>query len=186
MKYTVLPITYMGDEVLSKKTTPIEEITPDIVELAHNMAQTMYKSGGCGIAAPQVGHSLRLCVIDCEWDEKKESSKNPYFLINPQIVYASDETVSSSEGCLSFPGATISVERSRAVQVEAQNLEGELMRYSAEDSLLARCLQHEIDHLEGITMLDHAGPLARMRAIAKVKDRLAEANERGVGPWELD
>lgn len=180
---TIYDMVYMGEDILNKRAANIVDITPEITALAGHMQEIMYKSGGCGIAAPQVGVAVRMCIIDCEWDET--GNQNPFVLINPEIVERSEETEVSSEGCLSFPGVTVQVERSVRVVVEAKNLDGALMRYTAERSLMSRCLQHEIDHLDGIVMLDHIGPIARMNAIAKVKVKLKEASEKGISPWEL-
>lgn len=169
-----LSLSYMGDAVLQQKAEPIAEITPEIKELASAMLDLMYEEEGVGLAAPQIGCSIRLVVIDCDYS--KRHPRNPYVLVNPRILEMSEEVTTESEGCLSFPGATVEIERPAGVIVEAENLDGETLRYEAEHSLLARCLQHEIDHLDGITMLDHLGPIARTKAAAKVKDEL-----RGMG-----
>lgn len=174
-----LHLRYMGEDVLTQKAELVKKITPETEKLAHEMLSLMYKEEGCGLAAPQIGERLRLVVIDCAYNPSQNTSKNPYVLINPEIVEASDETASESEGCLSFPGLSVEIERPVRVVVEAKNLKGELLRYEAESSLLARCLQHEIDHLDGITMLDHLGPIARMKAISCVKEELINKNEGG-------
>lgn len=173
-------IVLMGDPVLSTPAAPIEEITDDIRLLAARMIDDMYAAEGVGLAAPQVGESVAMVVIDCDYGDG--TKKNPYVLINPQIVEQSEETFTGFEGCLSFPGVTVEVERPRHVVVHAENLDGELMRYEADGTLLARCLQHEIDHLRGTVMLDHLGPMAKVKAAAKVRQAIAE----GVRPGEVD
>lgn len=162
----------MGEAVLTQKAEPVASITEEIETLAHDMLDLMYEEEGCGLAAPQIGQGIRLVVIDCDYSQT--TPKNPYVLVNPRIVELSDELATESEGCLSFPGISVPIERPVGVVVEAENLEGETLRYEAEGSLLARCLQHEIDHLDGITMLDHLGPIARTKAVAKVKAALEE------------
>lgn len=177
-----LPITYMGDEVLIHKTKTIDTIDEDIKTLAYDMLETMYAEGGCGLAAPQVGKDVRLCVIDVSWngEESKagEKSKAPYILVNPRILSSSEEMEVNSEGCLSFPGISVDVERPCGVCVEAENLNGETLRYEAQHTLLARCLQHEIDHLEGVTMLDHLSAMKRLKAVHEVNRTLHEEGIR--------
>lgn len=177
-------LVYMGEDILSEVASPVSEITPEIKALVEHMQEIMYRAGGCGIAAPQVGASLRICIVDCEWDESAQ--KHPYVLINPEIVEVGEEVETHSEGCLSFPGASVKVTRPSKVVVEALNLEGDVIRYSAESSLLARCLQHEIDHLDGKVLLDYAGPMARMSAVSAVKRSLTRARELNKEPWEID
>ncbi len=171
-------IRITGDPILEEACEPIEDIDDEVKDLARSMLETMYEAEGCGLAAPQVGVKRRLVVVDCEWGSGK---KTPYVLINPEIVEASDETRTTGEGCLSFPGVTVQVERPRRVVVHATNLDGDVMRYEAEDSLLAVCLQHEIDHLDGKTLLDHLGPMGRMR----VKKQVREAIEAGAKPGDV-
>lgn len=173
-------IVLMGDPVLTREASPIQTIDDEVRALAGRMIDDMYAAEGCGLAAPQVGESVAMVVIDCDYGDG--TKKNPYVLINPVIVEQSEETFTGSEGCLSFPGVTVDVERPRHVVVHAQNLEGELMRYEADGTLLARCLQHEIDHLHGTVMLDHLGPIARARAATRVRQAIAE----GVRPGETE
>lgn len=167
-------LRYMGEDVLTQKAEEVGEVTPEIEKLADDMLSLMYEEEGCGLAAPQIGAPLRLVVIDCDYDPSSKTKKNPYVLINPEIVELSDETTKDSEGCLSFPGLSVEIERPVGVVVEAKDLEGNVLRYEAEGSLLARCLQHEIDHLNGVTMLDHLGPIARMKAISSVREKMQE------------
>lgn len=156
-------IVLMGDPVLTREASPIQTIDDEVRALAERMIDDMYAAEGCGLAAPQVGESVAMVVIDCDYGDG--TKKNPYVLINPQIVEQSEETFTGSEGCLSFPGVTVEVERPRHVVVHAQNLDGELMRYEADSTLLARCLQHEIDHLNGRTLFESCDPRIRLEAL---------------------
>jgi peptide deformylase len=121
------------------------------------MAETMYAASGIGLAAPQVGQGLALVVIDVKRDEERG---NPLFLFNPCIVATSGETV-YEEGCLSVPDLVADVVRAARVVVQATDREGNPLNIDA-DSLLAICLQHELDHLEGRLLLDHISPLKRV------------------------
>ena len=168
------------DERLKTECAPITEITPEIRALAKHMADVMYATEGCGIAAPQVGELLQLVVIDCDYVD--DDKRNPYYLVNPEIVLADGDEHELSEGCLSFPGISVRVSRPSHVVVRARNLEGELMQYEAHDNLMTVCLQHEIDHLHGVTMIDHLSPAQRMVALRD----LAEAKAAGARPGETE
>lgn len=171
-------IVLSPDERLWKMCEPIEEITPAIKKLAERMLSAMYESDGCGLAAPQIGENIRMVVIDCDYCD--EGGKNPYVLINPEIIVADGEPRVFTEGCLSFPGISVDVERPSHVIVQATNLDGDLMQYEAEYNLMAVCLQHEIDHLDGKTMVDHLSPLKRSRALRECK----AAIESGARPGQ--
>lgn len=156
-------IVLSPDPRLKTECEPIKEITPQIRELADRMLKDMYEADGCGLAAPQVGELIQLVVIDVDYDGKH--NRNPYVLINPKIIAADGEEVPYYEGCLSFPGLNVEVMRPSHVIVQAQNLDGQLMQYEAEGNLMAVCLQHEIDHLHGVTMVDHLSPADRIAAL---------------------
>jgi peptide deformylase len=170
-------IVIAPDDRLKTECASIEEITPEIRELARRMLDIMYATDGCGLAAPQVGELKQMVVIDVDYTDKK---KNPYVLINPEIVVADGEEHEFPEGCLSFPGITVHVSRPSHVVVRARNLDGDLMQYEAENNLMAVCLQHEIDHLHGITMVDHLRPLKRAAKMHEYK----EALEAGARPGD--
>jgi peptide deformylase len=127
-------------------STEIEKITIDIKKLAINMISLCKKEKGLGLAAPQVGHNIRLVVV-------LVNGKGTA-MINPRIIQASDETSKDTEGCLSCPGVEVSVERPERIVVEAMNLKGEVNQAPC-SGLLARCIQHEIDHLDGILIIDY-------------------------------
>ena len=145
---TVRKITIVGDEILRQKAReiqPSEFGTPELKRLASDMIDTMIKANGIGIAAPQVGESLRLFVVD--------TADGPAALANPILTPRSQKTTIDTEGCLSCPGQEVSVERFKRVAIKAQTLEGKPVGFDA-DGLLARVLQHELDHLDGILIID--------------------------------
>lgn len=164
-------IVLTPDARLNTKCEPVSEITPEIKALSEQMLEAMYASDGCGLAAPQIGELIRMVVIDCDY---VEDDKNPYVLINPEIIVADGPERSFSEGCLSFPGISVDVTRPSHVIVQALNLDGDLMQYEAQDDLMAVCLQHEIDHLNGVTMVDHLPPLKRARALRDCREAIAQ------------
>ncbi len=144
LKMAIRTLRYEGDEILSKKSRPIEVIDDKIKELAEDMMDTMHKFDGVGLAGVQVGVLKRIIVIDLYDDVSK------FVLINPEIIEKSKETVEVEEGCLSFPTQYGKVERSIRVKVKALDLDGKEVVIEAEE-LLAQALQHEIDHLNGET-----------------------------------
>lgn len=164
------------DKRLKTECAPIEEISDEIRALSDRMLEDMYATDGCGLAAPQVGELVQLVVMDVDYGKGK---RNPYVLINPRILVADGEERETGEGCLSFPGITVRVTRPSHVVVEARNLDGDLMRYEAKDNLMAVCLQHEIDHLHGVTMVDHLRPLQRARMMREYQNALAEGARPG-------
>ena len=169
-------IVVAPDKRLKTECAPIEEITPEIRGLAKRMLDDMYATEGCGLAAPQGGELVQMVVIDVDYTERK---RNPYVLINPEIVVADGEEREFPEGCLSFPGITVRVTRPSHVVVRARNLDGDLMQYEAKDNLMAVCLQHEIDHLHGVTMLDHLRPLKRAAKMHELEEALAAGARPG-------
>lgn len=142
----ILNIRKAGDPVLKQKAAPVEKITRKIKELLDDMAETMYAADGVGLAAPQVGVSQRIIVLDV--------GEGLIQLINP-VITNSEGQESASEGCLSIPGVYGDVERSSRVTVEGYERTGKPIRIQAE-GLLARALQHEIDHLEGVLFIDRS------------------------------
>lgn len=162
---TTLPIVQFPNPVLETVCQPIGEITEDIVALAKDMAQTMYEAPGVGLAAPQVGHSIRLVVVDVS--ENKDSLLT---LINPEIIAKSEEMELGEEGCLSLPGIYEKVTRYSEVTVRYTDISGQQQELNA-DGLLAICLQHELDHLDGKVFVDHLSRLKRDRACAKLKKK---------------
>ncbi len=141
-----------------KTPLPVAEVTDEVRALAADMFETMYLAKGIGLAAPQVGRSERIAVIDV--DDK------PFVIINPEIVEADAKTAKAEEGCLSIPEIYGDVERPARVRVRARDLDGNEFEIEATE-LLARCLQHEIDHLHGKLFVDYLSVLKRRAALAK-------------------
>jgi peptide deformylase len=141
----VLKIAINGDPVLRRKAKPVDKITKRLRNLAKDMLTTMYEANGCGLAAPQVGVSERLVVID--------AGQGPLVLINPEII-AREGQARDSEGCLSIPGRSEYVTRAQKVRVNFLDLRGKAVTMEGEN-LLARAFQHEIDHLDGILFIDY-------------------------------
>ncbi len=173
-------IVLSPDPRLRQECAQIEEITPEIEELVARMKVQMFENGGCGLAAPQVGELLSLCIVDTDYTSKDDY--DPYVLINPVIVEQSDTLAPFNEGCLSIPGITCEISRPDHVVVEAYDLEGDLMRYEAAGDLFCVCLQHEIDHLHGRTMFERLLPKQRISALKQYQ----EALDRGARPGETE
>ena len=141
---------------------PVADVNQRLSQLVSDMFETMYEAAGIGLAATQVDVHERLIVIDVS--EKRDE---PMVLINPELVWLSEETRLGEEGCLSVPGIYDGVERSIAVKVQALNLDGQLQTYEAEGTL-AVCIQHEMDHLLGKVFVEHLSPLKRNRIKTKL------------------
>ncbi|HNV75307.1 MAG: peptide deformylase [Gemmatimonadetes bacterium] len=154
---SLLKIQVLGSSILRVETTPVAEITDELQLLIDDMFETMHAAQGIGLAAPQVGRSERLAVIEIEGEQ--------YVIINPEIVEESG-SAKDEEGCLSIPEIYGEVERSTQVVVHAMDRHGKHFEIAA-DGLLARCLQHEIDHLHGKLFIDYLSFLKRRAAIAK-------------------
>jgi len=146
----VLPLRYFPDPILQVKCKPVVEVGPEIKQLAYDMLLTMMKNDGLGLAAPQVGHPIRMIVVDVEWPEKKVDSQS-FVLINPIMKVEGEPTVKSVEGCLSFPGERFDRVRAPKVHVLSTDLDGSPFTMEA-TGLLAVVIQHEMDHLEGKTV----------------------------------
>ncbi len=169
---TVMNIVTVPDTILTKKTETISNIDDRIRKLAANMADTMYKAPGIGLAANQVGELISLIVLDVKYAyaEGKDKRKIPMYLINPKITL-SEGMVVKEEGCLSVPDFGIDVNRFERIRVTGIDLDGNPLTLEA-DGLFARALQHEMDHLNGKTILDHASVLKRNLYIRRVKKRI--------------
>lgn len=153
----ILDIRVLGDPVLRKETTPVEKVTPEIRELISDMFDTMYAAEGIGLAAPQVGRTERIAVMDVEGQK--------FALINPEII-EKEGTTRREEGCLSIPDIFGDVTRANRVVVRALNEDG--IEIEAEGTeLLAVCMQHEIDHLDGKLFIDYLSVLKRRSALNK-------------------
>ena len=157
----VLKIRKYGDPALRRSAAPVGEVTPEIRAIIANMTETMYDEIGIGLAAPQVGISLRLVVIS------DEEGRGVQALLNPAIVDRGGE-VTGEEGCLSIPGVFAPVTRAAWVKVEARSVDGQPLTLNAR-GLRARVLQHEIDHLDGVLFIDRVDPMVRDRIKRKIK-----------------
>jgi peptide deformylase len=163
-KPSSLTIRTYGDPILQKKAKPVTDLA-DVKALIPAMFDLMYAEPGIGLAAPQVGVSLRLTVIDVPLDGKSR----PMVLINPKFEEKKGR-VESTEGCLSVPGISVTVARAASVRVSALNEHGFPVTVQA-DGLLARCLQHELDHLDGVLMIDRLGILDRVKVLLEIRKR---------------
>ncbi len=152
----LLEIRKYPNEVLKKRAEKIENIDSELQKLIDDMIETMYKANGVGLAAPQVGVSKRLIVVDTSL---REENQKLIVLINPEIIQ-SDEEILSEEGCLSLPGFITRLKRKEKVLVKGLDREGKEIEIEAE-GLLSRALQHEIDHLDGILLIDRISPLKK-------------------------
>lgn len=160
-----LKIVKYGDNVLRQKVKDIEKITPEIKKLAQDMLDTMYSAPGVGLAAPQVGISLNICVIDIMPDGKK----NPFVLINPKIISGQNKE-EMEEGCLSFPGIFEKVKRYHTITAEYTDLNGKRLEVVV-DGFLAKAFQHETDHLNGKLFIDYLQPWKRKLVEKEIKRR---------------
>ena len=157
------PILILPDERLRAIAEPIEKIDDGIKQLAKDMLETMYAAPGIGLAATQIGEMKRMVVMDLA---KEGEPKDPIVMINPEIKKYSEETVTSEEGCLSIPEIYYDVERPAEVTVEYTDLEGNRVTKDAKDRL-AVCVQHELDHLDGVLYIDYLSRLKRDRVLKK-------------------
>ncbi len=157
------------DKRLRQMSKPIEQVTDEIRTLAHDMLEVMYDEPGIGLAAPQLGETVRLIVIDTEWTGE-DAERKPLVLINPEIVER-DGKIVWTEGCLSVPDFEAEVERAENVRLRALDLEGKEVEVDATE-LQAVCFQHEIDHLDGILFIDRISRLKRNLYVQKRKKQI--------------
>jgi len=172
----VRPLVILPDPLLRQTSEPIGEITDEIRELAADMLETMYGAPGIGLAAIQIGVPQRLIVIDLA--KPPEEERKPIVLVNPEITWASEEKRTYEEGCLSIPEYYEEVERPDRVKFRYRNLDGETVEAEAE-GVMATCVQHEIDHLNGVLFIDYLSKLKRARVIKKFQ-KAAKREAEGV------
>ncbi len=166
----LLRITKLGEEILRQKAQPVEEINDEIRQLANDMLETMIDADGVGLAAPQIGRSIRMFVIMADDDVKR-------VFINPQIIKTSNEVGPYDEGCLSIPQVYETIVRPLQVTVQAYDENGKRFTLDA-DGLLARCIQHENDHLDGILYIDRGDPEFAKKTEEQFKKRAERAAEK--------
>jgi peptide deformylase len=164
----LLSILVAPDPRLKKKSKPVKRVDDRVRRLMADMLETMYESNGIGLSAPQVDIFERVIVVDCA---AGEDTPQPLKIANPEIVWRADETVICNEGCLSLPEYYAEVERPSAIKLRYLDAQNEIREIEAK-GLLATCIQHEIDHLDGVLFVDHISPLKRgiiLRKLAKAK-----------------
>ena len=164
----VLKLYEYPDEVLRQKCERVSKIDDELRKFLDDMLETMYVDKGCGLAAPQVGVTKRIIVLDPNPSDEDLSARRPMYLINPEIIWRSEEKVLFNEGCLSLPDQRAEVERHERVRVHYIDYNGKEREILA-DELLAIILQHEIDHLDGILYIDHLSRLKRSRLLKKLE-----------------
>jgi peptide deformylase len=175
----ILQVLQFPDPELLVEAAPLleGEVTDEVRELARNMAETMYDEPGIGLAATQVGVARRLVVMDLDWSE--EGERNPRVLLNPEIVAREGREISSEEGCLSVPEFKADVERDALVRVRARTLDWERVEFEA-TGLESFCVQHEIDHLDGVLFIDRISKLKRDLYVGRRKKQLRRERESTV------
>ena len=164
-------ILVVPDPVLKQVSQPVDKVDDELRALMDDMLETMYDAPGIGLAAIQIGVAKRVIVMDLAGPDEE---KAPRYFVNPEILWASEETQPYEEGCLSVPDIFDEVERPTQVKLKYLNYQGEEVIEDAE-GLFAVCIQHEMDHLEGVLFIDYLSRLKRDRAVAKVKKQARAA-----------
>ncbi|AQX28666.1 MULTISPECIES: peptide deformylase [unclassified Bartonella] len=175
---SIKPLVILPDPILREVSKPVENIDSIIQKLADDMLETMYDAQGIGLAAVQVGVPLRMLVLDISPRleiSSKDAPKNPLVVINPEILWISDERNIYQEGCLSIPEYFAEVERPKYLRICYRDREGKKAEIEV-GGLLATCLQHEIDHLNGYLFIDHISKIKRDMVIRKFKKRAKKQN----------
>ena len=175
----IRPIVEVPDPRLRQISSPVEEVTDDVRALVADMFETMYDAPGIGLAAIQVGVPKRILVIDLQEPEEEggEPVKDPRVFINPEILTTSDEDVPYTEGCLSVPDQYAEVDRPDAIRARWLDLDGKQQEQEI-DGLLAVCLQHEMDHLNGVLFIDHLSRLKRDMILRKLAKQRKEQGKK--------
>jgi peptide deformylase len=191
----LLEVLTWPNPILKKKSIPVDVINSELKTLADDMLETMYEENGIGLAAPQIGQNIRLIVIDVrprdeddqivedEMTELELQHTYPMVLLNPKVI-AHEEKTTFEEGCLSVPGFNENVTRARVIEITALSLDGKELRFRT-DGLLAICIQHEIDHLDGKLFIDRLSMLqselikAKIKKFGYKKDKDAESADDG-------
>ena len=182
---TILDIHVIDDPVLRRKAKKVVKVTPELRQLLDDMVETMRVAPGVGLAAPQVGVSERVIVVEYAEDDDEEDGAPPpkkklYTFINPEIIWASEEMVDGTEGCLSIPGWLGDVSRHEAIAIKALNRSGQKVKINVE-GWLARIFQHEIDHLDGVLYIDRLVSPDTLRRIEPGHEEVEEARAERLG-----
>ena len=170
---SILHLVVAPNPILQEKSLPVSEITEEIQKLCNDMLETMYHFHGIGLSAVQVGILKRIIVVDINWTENKKTEINqkfqdPFIMINPKIIENSQKDNTYNEGCLSFPDQFVKITRPKSITIEYLDING-LQHEIKADGLFATCIQHELDHLDGITISSYISPLKRTMMINKTK-----------------
>ena len=160
--------------ILKKKAEPVAKVDDEMRQFLDDMLETMYESNGCGLAAPQVGVSKRVVVIDIAHEDEEPA---PIYMVNPEIIWKSEETKICEEGCLSVPGQRADVERPAAVKIKYLDYDGKEQILETDD-FLAVAAQHELDHLDGVLYIDHLSRLRRQMLLKKLEKSRKENQKR--------
>jgi peptide deformylase len=164
-------ILIVPDPRLKQVSQPVDKVDDELRALMDDMLETMYAAPGIGLAAIQIGEPKRVIVMDIA---REEEPKAPRYFVNPEIIWSSEETAPYEEGCLSVPEIYDEVERPARVKIRYMNYQGETIEEDAE-GLFAVCIQHEMDHLDGVLFIDHLSRLKREQAVKKVKKQAKAA-----------
>jgi len=170
---SIRPLIILPDPLLRQQSQPLAQIDAPALRLAQDMLETMYQAPGIGLAAIQIGVAVRLLVLDVA---SKDAPPDPRIFFNPEILWTSDERNIYEEGCLSIPDYYAEVERPSLIRVRYVDVQGQSQEIEA-DGLLATCLQHEIDHLNGVLFIDHISRLKREMVIKKFRKRARENHD---------
>lgn len=176
---TILEIKKFPDPILKKKSKEIISVDNEVRKLMDDMMETMYANNGVGLAAVQVGVLERILVMDTSWSSKRYENDsnqelNKIYMANPKIINSSNELLTYKEGCLSFPGIDSNIKRPDSVEIEYLDYNNKKQILKSSNSLLSVCVQHEIDHLDGITLIDRISNLKRNMVLKKIKKQNAK------------
>ena len=170
---SLLEIIKEPNPILRKKADNVLNVDDDIRKLMDNMLETMYQAPGIGLAAPQVGILKKVIVIDLSKDDEP---KKPFFIVNPKIIWKSEELSSREEGCLSIPGHFAEVVRPKKCKLQYLDYNGKKQEVEADD-LLSTCIQHEVDHCDGVLFIDYLSKLKKDMIIKKLKKQKKELDK---------
>ncbi len=171
---SIMPIEVYGSTILRQQCNPVEKITPEIIQLISDMKESMKKSNGIGLAAPQVGVNSRIIIVTYGLEEENTYTRA---MINPEIMFHNDETDLCEEGCLSVPDTTGSVERWTEIKIQALDKQGDMIQETLR-GLTARVFQHELDHLNGILFIDRLSPIKQDLVKRKLKKKLKKESRK--------
>ena len=170
---SILKIIKEPDPILRKKSQPVDKVDENIQHLMNDMLETMYQAPGIGLAAPQVGILKRIIVIDIAKDDEQ---KKPLYIVNPKIIWKSEEVITREEGCLSIPGYFAKITRPSKCKIQYLDYNGNKQEDEV-NNLLSTCIQHEVDHLNGILFVDYLSKLKKDMIVKKLIKHKKELNK---------